>query len=54
MSIRKRYTKDGNFTWEFCITISKNPRKQYRKSGYLIKDVNAHAVDVIEKTVSIL
>lgn len=39
MSIRKRYTKDGNFTWEFCITISKNPRKQYRKSGYAKREL---------------
>lgn len=37
MSIRKRYKKDGSFTWEFCITIQKNPRKQYRKSGFKTK-----------------
>lgn len=36
MSIRKRKLKDG-FTWEFSITISKNPRKQYRKSGFKTK-----------------
>ncbi len=36
MSIRKRQLKDG-FTWEFSITISKNPRKQYRKSGFKTK-----------------
>lgn len=38
MSIRKRYKKDGSFVWEFCITISKNPRKQYRKSGFEKKE----------------
>ncbi len=37
MSIRKRYKKDGSFTWEFCITIQKHPRKQYRKSGFKTK-----------------
>lgn len=36
MSIRKRQLKSG-YTWEFCITISKNPRKQYRKSGFKTK-----------------
>ena len=34
MSVRKRYKADGSFVWEFCITISKHPRKQYRKSGF--------------------
>lgn len=37
MSVRKRYKKDGSFTWEFCITIQKHPRKQYRKSGFKTK-----------------
>lgn len=36
MSIRKRQLKSG-YTWEFSITISKNPRKQYRKSGFKTK-----------------
>lgn len=39
MSIRKRYKEDGSYTWEFCITISKHPRKQYRKSGYAKKEL---------------
>ena len=34
MSIRKRVYRDGSSAWEFIITISKNPRKQYRKSGF--------------------
>lgn len=34
MSIRKRIKQDGSFVWEFCITIQKHPRKQYRKSGF--------------------
>jgi integrase len=34
MSIRKRLKNDGSFVWEFCITIQKKPRKQYRKSGF--------------------
>ena len=38
MSIRKRYKKDGSYVWEFCITICKNPRKQYRKSGFKKKE----------------
>lgn len=33
MSIRKRSRKDGSFVWEFSLTITKNPRKQYRKGG---------------------
>lgn len=37
MSVRKRYKKDGSFVWEFCITIQKHPRKQYRKSGFKTK-----------------
>ncbi len=37
MSVRKRYKSDGSFTWEFCITIQKHPRKQYRKSGFKTK-----------------
>lgn len=37
MSVRKRYKKDGSFTWEFCITVQKHPRKQYRKSGFKTK-----------------
>lgn len=37
MSVRKRYKSDGTFTWEFCITIQKKPRKQYRKSGFKTK-----------------
>jgi integrase len=39
MSIRKRYTKDGSYSWEFCITISKNPRRQYRKSGFAKREI---------------
>ena len=38
MSIRKRYKKDGSYVWEFCITVCKNPRKQYRKSGFKKKE----------------
>ena len=38
MSVRKRYKEDGSFVWEFCITISKHPRKQYRKSGFKKRD----------------
>lgn len=37
MSVRKRYKEDGSFTWEFCITITKTPRKQLRKSGFKTK-----------------
>lgn len=37
MSVRKRYKSDGSFTWEFCITIQKRPRKQLRKSGFKTK-----------------
>ena len=36
MSIRKRQLKNG-YTWEYCITIQKNPRKQIRKSGFKTK-----------------
>ena len=38
MSVRKRFKSDGSFVWEFCITISKHPRKQYRKSGFKKRD----------------
>ena len=38
MSVRKRYKEDGSFVWEFCITIQKKPRKQYRKSGFKKRD----------------
>lgn len=38
MSVRKRYKDDGSFVWEFCLTISKSPRKQYRKSGFKTKN----------------
>ena len=34
MSIRKRVNSCGGVAWEFVITISTNPRKQYRKSGF--------------------
>lgn len=34
MSIRKRIRKDGTFAWEFSLTISTKPRKQYRKGGF--------------------
>ena len=37
MSVRKRYKNDCTFTWEFCITIQKHPRKQLRKSGFKTK-----------------
>ena len=37
MSVRKRTLKNG-VTWEFCITIQKKPRKQYRKSGFKTKN----------------
>ena len=37
MSVRKRFKKDGGYVWEFCITIQKHPRKQYRKSGFKTK-----------------
>jgi len=36
MSIRKRPSKSG-YVWEFCITIQKRPRKQYRKGGFKTK-----------------
>lgn len=36
MTVRKRVTKTG-FAWEFCITIQKKPRKQYRKGGFKTK-----------------
>lgn len=50
MSIRKRYKTDGTFTWEFCITIQKVPRKQYRKSGYKTKQDAAKAeMEAIQK-----
>ena len=38
MSVRKRYKDDGSFVWEYCLTISKSPRKQYRKSGFRTKN----------------
>lgn len=37
MSVRKRYKPNGSYVWEFCITIQKHPRKQYRKSGFKTK-----------------
>lgn len=38
MSVKKRTWDDGKKTcWEFCITIQKKPRKQYRKSGFKTK-----------------
>ena len=37
MSVRKRYKTNGSYVWEFCITIQKHPRKQYRKSGFKTK-----------------
>lgn len=38
MSVRRRTLKDGKtFSWEFCITIQKEPRKQYRKGGFKTK-----------------
>ncbi len=46
MSVRKRYKPDGSFVWEFCITIQKQPRKQYRKSGFKTK---GEAVDAEQK-----
>lgn len=50
MSVRKRYKKDGSFVWEFCITIQKHPRKQYRKSGYKTKSEAQQAEqDAIQK-----
>lgn len=36
MSVRKRKLKNG-YTWEYSITIQKNPRKQIKKSGYKTK-----------------
>lgn len=36
MTVRKRVTKTSA-SWEFCITIQKTPRKQYRKSGFKTK-----------------
>lgn len=50
MSIRKRYKKDGLFTWEFCITIQKHPRKQFRKSGFKTKiDAQQAEFEAIKK-----
>lgn len=43
MSVRKRYKEDGSFVWEFCITIQKKPRKQYRKSGFKTKQLAQEA-----------
>lgn len=43
MSIRKRFKNDGTFVWEFCITIQKKPRKQYRKSGFKTKQLAQEA-----------
>ena len=43
MSVRKRFKSDGSFVWEFCITISKHPRKQYRKSGFKTKQLALEA-----------
>lgn len=43
MSVRKRFKEDGSFVWEFCITISKHPRKQYRKSGFKTKQLALEA-----------
>lgn len=38
MTVTKRWNKDkSNFCWQFCITIQKKPRKQYRKSGFKTK-----------------
>ena len=36
MSVRKRQLKNG-YTWEYSITIQKNPRKQIKKSGFKTK-----------------
>lgn len=50
MSVRKRYKKDGSFVWEFCITIQKHPRKQYRKSGFKTKaEAQLAEYDAIDK-----
>lgn len=49
MSIRKRYKQDGSFSWEFCITISKHPRKQYRKGGFKTK---AQAVEAEQEAIT--
>lgn len=49
MTIRKRQLKNG-FSWEFCITISKNPRKQIRKSGFKTKaEAQKAEQDTIQK-----
>ena len=49
MSVRKRFKSDGSFVWEFCITISKHPRKQYRKGGYKTK---GEAVNAEQEAIS--
>lgn len=49
MSVRKRYKKDGTFVWEFCITIQKKPRKQYRKSGFITR---AKAIEAEQKAIA--
>lgn len=49
MSIRKRSRKDGSFVWEFSLTISKNPRKQYRKGGFKTK---AEAVQAEQEAIA--
>ena len=40
MTVSKRWNKDKTkFTWSFCITIQKTPKRiQYRKSGFLTKN----------------
>lgn len=38
MAVKKRVWDNGKKScWEFCITIQKKPRKQYRKSGFKTK-----------------
>lgn len=50
MSVRKRFKNNGSYVWEFCITIQKHPRKQYRKSGFKTKQdaLNAEQEAIIK------
>lgn len=38
MTVKKRTWGNGKTCWEFCITVQKRPRKQYRRSGFRTKE----------------